>query len=89
MIGFAKVPGAIVRISRRDRMQAKRPATEIEALLELQAVAEISDMPPSLSQLAKSFGWSRSRLRAAHARWLTIADNAGDATFIPALPVRS
>lgn len=89
MSDFAKVPGTIVRISRRARMQTKRPATEIEALLELQAIAEIGDMPPSLNQLAQSFGWSRDRLRAAHARWSVTAAHAGDSTFIPALPVRS
>ena len=53
------------------------------------ALAAIDDMPPSLNQLAKSFGWSRSRLRSAHDRWLIAAAHAGDPTVVPALPVRS
>lgn len=89
MSDFVKIPSVIVRVSRRARMQEKRPATEIEALLELQAIAAIGDMPPSLNQLAQSLGWSRGRLRTAHARWLTTAAHAGDSTIIPALPVRS
>lgn len=86
---FAMVPGSIVRCSRRKRLRDKRPASEIEALLELQAIAAIGDMPPSLNKLAQSFGWSRTRLRSAHDRWLIAAAHAGDPTVIPALPVRS
>jgi hypothetical protein len=89
MIDFVKIPSAIVLVSRRARMQEKRPASELEALLELQAMITIGDMPPSLNQFAQSLGWSRGRLRTAHARWLKVATHAGDATVIPDLPVRS
>lgn len=69
MSDFVMVPSLMVQLSRRERMRERRPATEIEALLELQAMVKVYDMPPSMNQLAQSFGWSPGRLRRAFDRW--------------------
>lgn len=69
MSDLVMVPSLMVQLSRRERIREKRPATEIEVLLELQAMAKAYDMPPSMNQLARSFGWSPGRLRRAFDRW--------------------
>ena len=69
MNDFVMAPSLMVHLSRSGRIREGRPATEIEALLELQVLANAYDMPPSMNQLAQSLGWSPGKLRRAFDRW--------------------
>lgn len=89
MSEFTRIPIVVILRSRDQRLRDKRTASEIEALLELQALAAVGDMPPSMNRIAISLGWSRDKVRNAHARWQRLATDAGDPTACPALPVRS
>jgi hypothetical protein len=88
MSAIVRCPVVIVLRSREQRLRDKRPASEIEALLELQALDTTHGLPASLRQFALSLGWSRSKVRAAHARWQQLATEAGDPTACPAWPAR-
>lgn len=70
MNDFVMAPSLMVHLSRSERRREGRPATEIEALLELQALANAYDVPPSMNKLAQSLGWSPGKLRRAFERWL-------------------
>lgn len=83
MNAIVRCPIVIVLRSREQRLRDKRPASELEALLELQVIDATHKVPLSWREMARSLGWSQGKLRRAFVRWEACADRAGDPSLCP------
>ena len=86
MSDIIRIPTVGILRSRDQRLRDKRPASELEALLELQALDAARMLPSSMSETARSLGWSRGKLRRAFIRWEEDAADVGDPSLCPRCP---
>lgn len=86
MSAVVRCPIVIVLRSREQRLRDKRPASDLEGLLELQALNAAHKLPASWREIARSLGWSPGKLRRAIDRWKAATADPSDLPSYPRRP---